>query len=136
MLGWKIQEEHDSIFKVKEGLFSSGLTGNPVTLEILLTEQSPRETKVVFQASNFGFGPLNTNRCKKVIETVASAIKRAATPFVALAEGLICSTCGKILPPGTKFCDKDGTPILKVCPSCKFSNTPGAQFCSNCGAQL
>ena len=135
-LGWKIQDGNDAYFKVKEGIFSSGFAGNPVTLEISLEDQSPRETRIIFQSSNLGFGSINTNRCKKAINSAIEQIKLASMPFVAMAEGLVCPTCGKLLPPGARFCDKDGTPILRVCPSCNASNTPGAQFCANCGERI
>lgn len=51
-------------------------------------------------------------------------------------EGLICPTCGRPVPGGTRFCPHDGTALTEVCSKCGHSNTPSSKFCVNCGEQL
>jgi len=51
-------------------------------------------------------------------------------------EGLLCPTCGRSVPGGTRFCPDDGTPLAQGCSKCGHSNKPGSTFCVNCGEQL
>lgn len=64
------------------------------------------------------------------LETLATNVNKQ------IREGVMCPTCGKELPPGTRFCPKDGTTIASECPQCGNSNVPAAQFCSSCGTSL
>ncbi len=50
--------------------------------------------------------------------------------------GLMCPTCKKLVPAGTRFCPDDGTPIAVACTKCGHGNTPDTKFCVNCGQQL
>jgi len=59
--------------------------------------------------------------------------------------GIVCSSCGKANPPGTKFCRECGAKLPEAapaapkegaCPSCGKINPPGTKFCCECGAKL
>ena len=53
-----------------------------------------------------------------------------------------CSSCGRELKPGAKFCGGCGTKIevqqsaAAVCPSCGRELKPGAKFCGGCGTPI
>lgn len=55
---------------------------------------------------------------------------------------IICSTCGKDLPDGTKFCGNCGSAVVSkpastgFCPNCGSTLKPGAKFCNICGTKL
>lgn len=135
-LGWKLSERSAYRLVVKEPFLNS-LVGNPATVSIHFVAQSSDRTIVEYSGSNFGFGPLNTDRIKKAITTVQQRLQAEVLPMIAVRtatqEGLLCPTCGSLLQPGTKFCPNDGTAIAKVCPKCGNANAPSASFCSNCG---
>src|SRR6266581_3706368 len=47
-----------------------------------------------------------------------------------------CASCGFDNPPGLKFCEECGTPLLRLCPSCGQPVRPTAKFCGACGTTL
>jgi len=57
--------------------------------------------------------------------------------------GLVCSTCGFMNRPGTRFCTRDGTSLIpmgipksNVCPNCGTTNRPKASYCRRCRTSL
>ena len=57
------------------------------------------------------------------------------------AEQLLCSTCQSPLEPGSKFCDKCGTPVPEkpaplTCAQCGAVLRPDAIFCNACGTKV
>lgn len=52
-----------------------------------------------------------------------------------------CDHCGKNLPVNAVFCPRCGhraasKPVEVICPQCRATNLPGAQFCNQCGNKL
>ena len=52
-----------------------------------------------------------------------------------------CSSCGKSIPQGSKFCPECGAKVVAVeskafCTQCGAAVTPGAKFCMQCGNKL
>ena len=56
-----------------------------------------------------------------------------------VGEQQICSGCGAMLSPDSKFCNKCGSPMEKpeptVCKQCGAALNPDSKFCSVCGSQ-
>lgn len=57
--------------------------------------------------------------------------------------GILCPSCGKQNPAGTKFCcdcggklDAFSTPQERICPSCGTSIKVGIKFCTECGTRM
>lgn len=55
-------------------------------------------------------------------------------PSSAPMQAPCCPYCGRLLPPGAKFCDQCGKPV--VCPRCGHILRPEARFCEYCGASV
>ena len=49
---------------------------------------------------------------------------------------VICQSCAHPNSPGSEFCNECGSRIGVVCASCGQENDPGAEFCSSCGCGL
>lgn len=49
---------------------------------------------------------------------------------------IVCPSCKKNLPAGTKFCPECGTKMVTQCPNCSKKVTPGVKFCPECGHKL
>ena len=49
---------------------------------------------------------------------------------------MVCPVCKTEYPEGSRFCAKDGSPLLGACPNCGRGNPGDARFCVNCGAEL
>lgn len=54
----------------------------------------------------------------------------------AMAQTLVCSTCGTINRPTARFCLSCGSSFGSVCAHCGTRNRPTAQFCIQCGFRL
>lgn len=55
------------------------------------------------------------------------------------AKGGFCTACGSALTPGAQFCSSCGAKqqsVAAVCPGCGQPTSPGARFCANCGTKL
>jgi hypothetical protein len=48
-------------------------------------------------------------------------------------EKVYCPSCGREVPPGSRFCPIDGTFVGHTCPSCGTWAPRSARFCSSCG---
>ncbi|MBR4710585.1 MAG: SPFH domain-containing protein [Clostridia bacterium] len=69
--------------------------------------------------------------------TNAFAAQQPAAP-AAPAAGTFCSSCGKPIAVGARFCSNCGAQqaAQRVCPKCGQPVAADARFCSGCGAQL
>jgi len=60
--------------------------------------------------------------------------------FGAGGGGAPCGKCGKVNPPGMKFCGGCGSPVQAAgggrCGACGVQNPPGMKFCGGCGGGL
>ena len=51
-------------------------------------------------------------------------------------DGIVCPSCGALLPTRAKFCLECGTALGKKCPSCGADVPAGSKFCLECGSKL
>ncbi|MEE8396159.1 MAG: AAA family ATPase [bacterium] len=47
-----------------------------------------------------------------------------------------CPSCRQVNPQGSRFCEKCGNELERVCPRCAFRLSATAQFCNGCGLDL
>ena len=110
---------------------------NPGKTIITVDPISDGETLVTFTVKNLAladpFGILN-GELKKIRDPFK--VRLPSILDTATQKGMMCPTCGNLVPEGTRYCSNDGTPIALICPSCDFNNVPNVKFCSNCGQQL
>lgn len=76
---------------------------------------------------------------KKTEETPAEAEPAEATDSdVVATEGPTCRSCGRVNPPGAKFCFQCGEHITAPtsCPECGTELPKEARFCTSCGVAI
>jgi len=124
--------------------FEDPYSGRHVICTIGLEAINPTTTEItiVLASKHTGWGPWWEHDIDKRISEYYREIElnyettRKSWQTEKYQAGLLCPTCGKLVPGGTRFCPDDGTPIATVCSKCGHGNTPGAKFCANCGQQL
>ena len=120
--------------------------GKKLTCSISLVPISSTETEVtITEGALSAIGPLwgmtidrRISKFRKEIMDSYEEGKQAweVEKYSLEQEGLLCPTCGKPVPAGTRFCPDDGTPLVQICSKCGHGNTPSSKFCVNCGEQL
>ena len=74
---WKILGKSETRIVCQEHFKAISYT-NPATLEVILKVESPGSTRVILNASNFGFGPLQSGNVKKQAAKLRNMIETEA----------------------------------------------------------
>ena len=134
-LKWKVLEEDPGNLVLKWRKMD--LMAKGVRIGVTLTQLPSKNTHITLTGEIPGMvafdGPGNIPKAWKQLLGPFESFVAAAHK---VQEGLICPTCGKSLPKGTRFCPNDGTEIAIECNQCGSTNAPSAQFCTSCGASL
>lgn len=106
------------------------------------TAGTPADPAIAQQLSEIDSHNLAIADAQAQIAALKAENESAAKPAVG-AESIICPSCGKNNPIGTRFCGGCGAkleipavPQKKTCPSCAAEIETGTKFCSECGARL
>jgi ribosomal protein L40E len=141
--GWNIidtdHKRHSVMYRHRANVMT-----NPVTVTVSLSPIGDGQTHMIVTAHNdAAFDPFGIlDRALKdfmrhfeakmphLIEEVEAAIRGG------ISSGHLCPKCGLELPPGARFCPRDGTAVAIECKKCGQANIPDASFCINCGGKL
>jgi hypothetical protein len=131
---WSQEKFGDHELEIKEPF---SLIKNPTTVNIKVSPLNSNRSVLTLTGSVFGLGPIHLHYIKKAIDAVSSSINQIKVDMsLPTASSLVCPKCGTTLPPNSRFCNLDGTPIPRKCPQCGKDLKPGASFCTNCGVKL
>ncbi len=79
-LGWRVTQKHSAGLTCTQVAPTPLATGNPVTVEIILSSASDNATNatiIILKGRNFGFGPFQSNYVIKRLQEFSAAIERA-----------------------------------------------------------
>ena len=71
-------------------------------------------------------------------EAMKPSKQESAPAAPTAANTVVCASCGKSIPAGSKFCPECGKAVAqtKFCPECGAKVSAGAKFCPECGNKL
>jgi hypothetical protein len=81
-LGWRVTHKHVTGLTCAQIAATQMATGNPVTVEVNLSNAPDGATKITLKGKNFGFGPLQSNYVQQRIQELCGAIERAVAKHV------------------------------------------------------
>lgn len=112
-------------------------------------DEAAEEIFAAIDASNSAIADLEAEIARIRAEREASraaAPAPASAPTHSIPAGTPCPACGKLIPPGAKFCGGCGNSVASepehpvqdnlACPNCGKLNPSGTKFCGDCGTML